>query len=114
MRRMFSFLTIYIVFSALAAIGWLVASFPDYPRSVSAWLWLLLLALPVQCLLELIGGVIWNNKASRAVEFRTAEKPFSWGRIGYGLLCFSVFFGVLFAISWVTRLTWPWILTIFR
>ena len=105
MRRMFSFLMIYVVLSAIAAIGWLVASFPNYPHSMSAWLWLFLLALPVQCLFELIASVIWNNKASRAIEFKTAEKSFSWVRIGYGLLCFGVFSGALMAVSSVIKLS---------
>ena len=105
MRRMFPFLAIYVALSVIAAIVSLVASFPNYPHSTSAWLWLLLLALPVQCLLEFLGSLIWNNKASRAIEFKTAEKRFSWVRIGYGLLCFSVFFGVLFAVSWVIKLS---------
>ena len=105
MRRMFPFLAIYVALSAIAAIVSLVASFPNYPHSMSAWLWLFLLALPVQCLLEFLASLIWNNKASRAIELKTAEKPFSWVRIGYGLLFFSVFFAVLMACSWVIKLS---------
>ena len=100
MRRMFSFLAIYLAASAVAASGWLLASFPNYPHAMSAWLWMLLLALPVQCLFEYLFGHIWNNKLSRAIESRTAEKPFSWVRIGYGVLCLSLLSGVLIAISW--------------
>jgi len=99
MQAVLKFIGGYLVLSTAAALVWLLWSFPNYPKSFSGWLWLFGLALPLQIVLEFIGELLWNNKATRAIELKTADHAFSWVRIAYGLFFIVVIISGVIGVS---------------
>lgn len=66
-----------------------------------------MLALPVQLAGEFVGELLWNNKASRLVEQKTAAKSFSPLRICYGLVLLLLFAGLLLGVGYEWRVLRP-------
>jgi len=94
---------VYLGLSAVAASTWFLWSFPDHPKSVSGWLWVLLLALPIQIVGEFAGESLWNGLGGRAIERRTSDRSFSWLRILYGLMVTLVFCGGVIGLTLLVR-----------
>lgn len=95
MRTAIKFFGIYIGLSVFLVLMWAIFSYPNIPSSPSAWLWAFLLAIPLQLAFEFLSDVIWNNKATRFVEQKTATQSFSLVRILYGVVLLLVFAGLL-------------------
>jgi hypothetical protein len=97
----------YIGLSVASGLGWIILSYPDTPSTTAQWLWLFALALPVQLAGEFVGELLWNNKASRLVEQKTAAKSFSLLRICYGLVLLLLFAGLLLGVGFGWRVLRP-------
>jgi hypothetical protein len=100
MRTVLNFIVGYLMLSAAAVLVWLLWSYPNYPKSLPGWLWLFGLALPIQTAFEFIGELLWNNKATRAIELKTANQSFSWIRIGYRLFGSLLIIGGIIGVSY--------------
>lgn len=100
MRRVLKFLGCYIGFSLIAAIGLLLFSFPNYPKSPIGWGLLLLLALPLTLAGELFGDAVWRNPVAKNIELRTPKHCFSWLRISYVFISVLLIFGLAWGISY--------------
>lgn len=87
---------LYIGMSFVAALGWLILSYPNIPSTPSEWGILFLVALPLTIVFELIGERANKNPINNAIETRTRKKEFSWLRILYGV--FEIL--VVLAIIW--------------
>jgi hypothetical protein len=107
MRAILRFLVGYLGLSLFLGLLWLASSFPDLPSSPKQWLWLFLLALPLQLAAELTGQILWNNRVARRVERQTQDKSLSLLRIGYGLACMLSALGVLAAAVYGWHLLRP-------
>lgn len=88
-------------------LTWVMLSYPDTPSTASEWLWILALALPLQLASEFLGELVWNNKATRFVEQKTATQSFSLVRILYGVVLLLVFAGLLLGAGYVWHLLQP-------
>jgi uncharacterized membrane protein len=76
---------LYIGMSIVAALGWLILSYPSIPSTPSEWGILFLVALPLTIVFELIGERVNKNPINNAIETKTRHKKFSWLRILYGV-----------------------------
>lgn len=94
---------IYIGLSVFTGLFWMVFSYPDPPSTAGRWLLIFSLALPLQLAGEFIGELLWNNKAIRLLEQKTAAKSFSLLRISYGVLILLVVVGVLLGGAYIIR-----------
>jgi hypothetical protein len=74
MHTVIKLVATYIGLSVALGLGWIILSYPDTPSTTAQWLWLFALALPVQLAGDFVGELLWNNKASRLVEQKTAAK----------------------------------------
>jgi len=81
MRTAIKLIGIYIGLSLVIGLIWAVASYPHMPSTSAEWLWVLVLALPLQLAGEFLGELLWQNRVTRFVQQRTAAKPFSVVRI---------------------------------
>lgn len=88
MRNTIKFTATYICLSVVLALAWIVFSYPDIPSTAGQWIWVLILAVPIQLACEFLGGLVWNNRVTHIVEQKTAAKSFSLLRILYGLVVF--------------------------
>ena len=95
MRTAIKFTGIYIGLSVFLVLMWVIFSDPNIPSTPDAWLWALLLAIPLQLAFEFLGELVWNNKATRFVDQKTASKSFSLIRIFYGLVLLLAFAGLV-------------------
>lgn len=95
MRGIFRFILGYLGLSAVFVVLWLIAFYPKYPKTISGWLLLFALVLPVEIASGYIFELLWKNRVSHYVELKTSQKEFSWLRVGYGLLHFGVIIGVV-------------------
>lgn len=100
MRTAIRFIGIYIGLSVLLGLTWVLFSYPNVPSTRGEWLKVFLLALPLQLAGELLGGLLWNNKASRLVERKTAAASFSFVRILYGVLLMLLLIGLGWGASY--------------
>ena len=100
MRTAIKFVGIYIGLSLVLGLMWVVASYPHIPSTSSEWLWVLVLALPLQLAGEFLGELLRENRVTRFVEQRTAAKSLSVVRIFYLLLLFLLCAGLLLAASY--------------
>jgi hypothetical protein len=103
MKRLLKFAVTYL-FSSLATallwLLWLLYIHPNFPRTVTGWGLLFLLALPAMLLGELIGEFAWKNPFARAISAQTSKRSLSGLRILYGLLVMLVVFGAALGISY--------------
>ena len=105
LRRVLTFLGIYIAGSAIATFLLLLISFPDHPDSWRGWLVLFIVAVPVILVGEGVGYFLLKNPLARSVDARTAKRSFSWLRISFMLVTMLVFLGLAFVVArW---LGWP-------
>ncbi len=86
----------YCTFTAIAAAGMLVYSFPNYPKTLFGWALFLALALPIILIGEVIGSGLWKNHLLRRIDERTDKGLSSFLRIVYGV--FSLL--LVFAAAW--------------
>jgi hypothetical protein len=100
MRTAIKFIGIYIGLSVFMGLMWVMLSYPDTPSTASEWAWILVLALPLQLAFEFLGELLFNNKATRFVEQKTATQSFSLVRILYGVFLLLAFAGLLLAASY--------------
>lgn len=100
MRTAIKFIGIYIGLSVFLVLMWAFFYYFNLPSLPSAWLWVFLLAIPLQLTFEFIGGLVWNNKATRFVEQNTATQSFSLVRVLYGVVLLVVFAGLLIAAGY--------------
>lgn len=100
MRTALKLMTIYLGLSAFLVLLWLGLGAGNLPATTTQWLWLLLLAVPLQLAGELIGQAVWNNRATRFVEHKTAGKRLSVLRILYAFLMIVVICGLILAASY--------------
>lgn len=99
MRRILKFIGWYLFFSATAAFGMLIITFPNYPKSLGGWGWFFLLALPATFVGELIGEAAWRNPIAHGIEARTSKRSISWLRICYGFFVMLIFLGLAWGVS---------------
>jgi len=104
MRNAIRLLLIYLAVSIVLGLMWAVQSYPDLPGGASGWLTIFALALPLQVLLEFVGGRLWNNRATRLVEQTTASRSFSLLRIAYGVLLMLAISGLLVGAAYGWRM----------
>lgn len=100
MKRILIFLAGYIALSALLAIVAVVTSTNSWPRTLSGWLLMLVLIIPVTLAGELVGELLFRNRLSQSVERHTQLSQFSWLRVGYMLLILLLFCAALAALSY--------------
>jgi len=93
LKKIFRFAVIYLILSALAALGVLIDTWPRYPHSVIQWSILLIIALPLSVLGEWLADRTLRSRMSHAVENRTKGAELSWLRVGY-LLALTIVFTV--------------------
>jgi hypothetical protein len=98
MRRILKFLGWYIGLSTIAALGWLILSFPNYPHSLEGWSWLFLIALPITIIGEFIGEIVSRNPVTQYVENRTSTNSFSLQRIFFHFIVMLLLFGFILGI----------------
>ena len=94
--RITRFLGWYCTFTAIAAAGMLVYSFPNYPKTLLGWALFLSLALPITLIGELIGNGLWRNHLLRRIDEGTGKGSSSFLRIVYGVLAMLL----VFATAW--------------
>ncbi|MDP2239758.1 MAG: hypothetical protein Q8K18_06285 [Burkholderiales bacterium] len=99
MTRFLKIAGIYVVMSAVAAVGVLIGIFPKHPNTINGWLLLLALALPLTIAGELVGEFIWRNRVAQAVETNTAGRSLSGLRIVYAFVAMLLLFGLVFAVG---------------
>lgn len=97
MHTVIRFMAFYIGVSIFLGLMWVMVSYPDIPSTASEWMWIFVLALLLQLAFEFLGELLWNNKASRFVERKTAAQAFSLIRIVYALFLFLMLVGLLLA-----------------
>ena len=103
MRRAVQVLAAYLVVSIMLSGLMLLQSYPTRPQSLTGWIVLFALALPLTILGEAVGEFLLRNRLSRAVERATQKRSFSWLRIGY-VLILALF---VIAASWVVSQALP-------
>lgn len=99
--RTVKFIGAYIGASVFLGLLWAVLSYPDIPSTISEWVWILALALPLQLAGEFLGERFWNNKATRFVEQKTAAQSFSLIRILYGVFLLLLFTGLVLGTAYL-------------
>lgn len=99
MRAAIKFIGIYIGLSLFIGLMWIVSSYPDTPSTAAQWFWIFALALPLQVAFEFVGELLWNNKATRLLEQKTADKSFSLLRIFFGVVLLCAFIGLLIGLT---------------
>jgi hypothetical protein len=99
MRRILKFTGWYLVFSTVAAIGMLIHTFPNYPKSLGGWAWFFFLALPVTLIGEAIGEAARQNPIAKDMEDRMSKRSFLWLRICYGFAVILMLFGFAWGMS---------------
>ena len=105
LRRVLTFLGMYVAFSALAAFILLLNFLPYHPNSLTGWLILFAVALPLTIAGEAIGNFLFSNPIARIVNAKTEAHSFSWLRILFILITMLLFFGLAFVVAhW---LGWP-------
>jgi hypothetical protein len=104
MRTALKVLAIYMGLSVFLVLLWLGLGGGELPATATQWLWLLVLAVPLQLLGELIGHGLWNNRAARFVEQKTANKGLSVFRMLYAFLVILFFCGALVGASYLWSL----------
>ena len=88
-------LGLYVGLSVFLVLLWLGPGAGELPATVTQWLWILVLAVPLHLVGELIGHGLWNNKAARFVERKTAGKQLSFLRMLYAFLVILFFPGAI-------------------
>lgn len=101
MRTALKVLAIYVGLSVFLVLLWLGLGAGELPATATQWLWLLVLAVPLQLAGELIGQGLWNNRATRFVEQKTAGKRLSALRMLYAFLMILFFGGAILAASYL-------------
>ena len=110
LRRILTFLGIYVVCSAGATFLLLLNWFPYHPHSLSGWLVLFVVAVPVTVVGEGIGKFLFSNPVARAIDAKTEGRSFSWLRISFMLIAMLLFSAlVLVILHWLGLLPngWP-------
>ncbi len=100
MRTAIKVLAIYVGLSVFLVLLWLGLGAGEVPTTATQWLWLLVLAVPLHLLGELIGHGLWNNRAARFVEHKTAGKRLSVFRMLYAFLMILFFCGAIVGASY--------------
>ena len=103
MRSAIRLFLAYVAVSVVLGLVWAVSSYPDLPATAIEWMTIFALALPLQLAMEFVGERLWNNKATRFVEGKTAAQSFSLLRIAYGVLLMLVLIGLLFGAAYAWR-----------
>ncbi|NHZ43917.1 hypothetical protein [Massilia aquatica] len=101
MRTALKVVAIYVGLSVFLVLLWLGLGAGELPATVTQWLWLLVLAVPLHLAGELIGQGLWGNRAGRFVEQKTAGKRLSVLRMLYAFLMILFFCGALLAASYL-------------
>lgn len=100
MKTLIKYTGTYIGLSVCLGLVWVVLSYPDIPSTPGEWLWILLLAVPLQLASEFLGEHVWNNKATRFVEQNTATRSFSIVCIAYGVILLLAFIGLMLGAAY--------------
>lgn len=100
MRRIITFIAIYLGLSVLIGLAGLVFSYPRFPGSPAQWACLFLLPLPAMIVLETIGTWIWTNSLAQRVDYRTRDRSLSLLRIVYGVVMVSACILLALAGAW--------------
>ncbi len=92
---------LYLAFSVLFGLGWLLDSYPEHPHTPISWIILFVLAVPVTLIAELVGHSLFRNPIARGIEQRTRGKKISMQRMAYALCALLGFiaFGILAIIA---------------
>jgi hypothetical protein len=99
LRRVLSFLGIYVVCSAVATFFLLLNWFPYHPHSLSGWLVFFVVAVPVTVVGEGIAKfVFFSNPVARAIDAKTEGRSFSWLRISFMLITMLLFSALVLVI----------------
>lgn len=93
MKTFIKYTGIYVGLSVLLGLVWVMLSYPDIPSTPGEWLWILILAIPLQLASEFISERVWNNKATRLVKQKTATRSLSIVRICYGVILLLTLIG---------------------
>lgn len=101
MRTTLKVLATYVGLSIFLVLLWLVLDPGELPATATQWLWLLVLAVPLQLVGELIGQSLWNTNATRFVEQKTAGKRLSVFRMFYAFVMILFFCGAIIGASYV-------------
>ncbi len=97
--RILRFVGWYLAFSAIAALGVLIAGFPDRPHSLRDWGMLLLLALPITLLGEALGALFFTRGSKRSDLSARGDSRFSVARIAIGVVAAAVLCMVLILLA---------------
>jgi hypothetical protein len=100
-KLLIRFVLTYLLVAAFAAAALLVDTWPRYPRSVFAWILLLVIALPVTFFGDWLTDQALSTPMSILIDGRPRGVRLTWLRILYYLACY-----VLFGICTVTVLYW--------
>lgn len=95
MRKILKLIGCYIGLSVFIGLMWVAVSYPVIPSTLDQWLWVFVLALPLQLAGEFVANLLWRNKLTRLVEQKTSATPFSLVRILYGVLFLLLSIGAL-------------------
>jgi hypothetical protein len=101
MRTALKVLAVYVGLSVFLVVLWLGLGSVELPATVTQWLWLLVLAVPLHLVGELIGHGLWNNRAARFVEQKTQRKRLSLFRMLYAFLIILFFCSAIFGATYV-------------
>ena len=93
--RVLKVLAIYVGLSVFLVLLWLGLNAGVLPATATEWLWLLVLAVPLQLAGEFISHSLWSNRITNFVERRTAGKRLSVLRMLYAFLMILFFYGVI-------------------
>lgn len=107
MRIALTVLAAYVGLSVFLVLLWLVLGVlgaVELPDTLTKWLWLLVLAVPVHVAGELIGHVLSNNRAARFVEQKTEGKRLSLLRMLYAFLVILLSCGAILGAAYVWKL----------
>lgn len=99
-RNAIKLIGIYIGLSVFLGLMWVILPYPNTPSTPGGWLWIFVLAVPLQLASEFLGELVWKSKVTRFVEKKTASKSFSVVRILYGVVLLLAFTGLLLAASY--------------
>lgn len=97
MRKVFVFVSIYLVVCVLFGLVALLLAFPLHPITIIGWMVWFAATLPVAAAGESIGSTLFSTKIGTTISPDT--KRLSAGRIGYGLVVMLVFLGLVFFIA---------------
>lgn len=104
MLTVLKLLAAYVGLSVVLVMLWLGLSAGKLPATAAQWLCLLVLAIPLHVVGELTGHCLWNNRAARFVEQKTAGERLSVFRMVYAFLTILIFFGGIVAAPYVWSL----------